>query len=174
VRLALETIGFVLAAAAVILTMLSAIRSVVLPRASQSLVPRATIRALRFAFQLRANRSADYVERDRILAMLAPISLVAMLLTWLSILFVAYAVMFFCLGRWSIAGATKVSGSSIVTLGTTADGRYVPSLLSYSEAALGLLLVALFISYFPSIYAAFTRRETGVTLLAVRAGSPRC
>jgi hypothetical protein len=95
-----------------------------------------------------------------------------MLLSWLAIIFAAYAVMYFCLGRYSVGGAIRYSGSSLVTLGTTADPRFWPSVLSYSEAGLGLLLVALFITYFPSIYAAFTRRERGVTLLQTRAGNP--
>jgi hypothetical protein len=172
VRLALEVIGFLLAATAVMLAILSAIRAVVLPRAAQGLIPAATFRAVRVAFQLRANRRSDYLERDRILAMLAPIGLVSLLLGWLLILFVSYSVMFFCLGRFSVGNAVRMSGSSIVTLGTTTNNRFWPSVLSYSEAGLGLLLVALFISYFPSIYGAFTRRETGVTLLQVRAGSP--
>ncbi len=171
-RQAFDTVGFVVAALVVVATMLSAIRSVVLPRAAQGAIPNLTVRGVRAVFHLRATRSANYGERDRIMAMLAPIALVAMLLSWLMILFLAYAVMFFCLGGRSVAASLQVSGSSIVTLGTSGTYHLDESLLSYSEAGLGLLLVALFISYFPSIYSAFTRRETGVTLLQVRAGDP--
>jgi hypothetical protein len=173
VRPAFETIGLVLAALVVVATMLSAIRSVVLPRADQGLIPGLTVRAVRAAFRFRAGRSSNYAERDRVMAMLAPIALVAMLISWLLILFLAYAVMFYCLGGRSIEDAVMLSGSSIVTLGTTGtEEHFGAALLSYTEAGLGLLLVALFISYFPSIYGAFTRRETGVTLLQVRAGNP--
>lgn len=152
--------------------MVSAIKTVVLPRATHSRVSRWTTNSLRLAFRLRTARLDEFRERDRTLAMFAPIALVAMLLAWLAIIFVAYAVMFFCLGGHSFAQALQVSGSSIVTLGTNPAGHFWASMLSYSEAAVGLLLVALFISYFPSIYGAFTRREAGVTLLEVRAGSP--
>jgi ABC-type multidrug transport system fused ATPase/permease subunit len=167
-----EILGLVIAMAAVVATMLSAIRAVVLPRATQNFLPRVTTRAVRSAFRLRAHRLSSYPERDRVMAMLAPVALLSMLLTWVLVIFASYAVMFFCLGGRSVAAAVEMSGSSIVTLGTTADPRFWPSALSYSEAGLGLLLVALFISYFPSIYSAFTRRETGVTLLQVRAGDP--
>jgi hypothetical protein len=44
--------------------------------------------------------------------------------------------------------------------------------LAYAEALLGLLLVALVISYLPTMYGAFARREVVVNLLAVRAGTP--
>jgi hypothetical protein len=57
-------------------------------------------------------------------------------------------------------------------LGTTTDPHLGPSILTYTEAGLGLLLVALLITYLPSIYSAFSRRENGVALLQVRAGDP--
>ena len=171
-RQALEAIGFVVAALAVATTLLSAIRAVVLPRASQNLLPRLTTRSVRALFRLRLRRASLYRDRDRVMAMLAPIALVSMLLTWLVVIFVAYSAMFFCLGRRSLEGSIQLSGSSLVTVGTSSDPRFWASVLSYSEAGIGLLLVALFISYFPSIYGAFTRRETGVTLLQVRAGNP--
>jgi hypothetical protein len=172
VRVALETVGFAASLVAALMTLVSAIRTVVLPRAAQSLLPRATVRAVRAAFSLRARSSSSYEQRDRTMAMLAPVALVAMLLAWLVVVAAAYSIMFFCLGRRSWSSSVQLSGSSLVTLGTTADPRLAPSILTYSEAGLGLLLVALFISYFPSIYGSFTRRETGVTLLEVRAGVP--
>ncbi len=171
-RQALEVLGFLAGVAAVAATVLSAIRAVVLPRASQNLIPRITVAAVRSTFRARARRLDSYSERDRIMAMLAPVALIAMLLSWLVIVFLAYALMMFCLTGRSATASLQLSGSSIVTLGTTSDSGLWPSLLSYSEAALGLLIVALFITYFPSIYSAFTRRETGVTLLQVRAGDP--
>ncbi len=169
---ALEVLGFVAGAAAVAVTILSAIRAVVLPRASQNLIPRVTTTAVRKLFRLRTSRSGSYHDRDRVMAMLAPVALLAMLMSWLAILFLAYGLMFLTLTGRSGPASLQLSGSSIVTLGTASDPRFWPSALSYSEAALGLLLVALFITYFPSIYSAFTRRETGVTLLQVRAGDP--
>ena len=171
-RVALETIAFIAATTLVLATLLSAIRAVVLPRATQGVVPRMAVKTVRGVLAVRARRLVAFDERDRVMAILGPMALVLMLVTWLLTLFVAYAVMYFCLQGWSVGGAVRMSGSSLVTLGTTSDHRFWPSLLSYSEAGMGLLLVALFITYFPSIYGAFTRREAGVTLLEVRAGSP--
>lgn len=171
-RAALEAVGFAIAVLATGAVVVSALMAVVLPRATQARLPRQTTRVVRGLLRLRVRRVSEFNDRDRVMAMLAPVALVAMLATWLLVIVVAYSVMFFCLGGLSYERALLYSGSSIVTLGTATDPRFWPSLLSYSEAGLGLLLVALFIAYFPSIYAAFTRRETGVTLLQVRAGSP--
>ena len=44
--------------------------------------------------------------------------------------------------------------------------------LVFSEATLGLILVAMLISYLPTIYGSFSRRELLVNLLEVRADSP--
>jgi hypothetical protein len=44
--------------------------------------------------------------------------------------------------------------------------------LAFSEAALGLFILALLITYLPTVYAAFSRRETTVAMMAVRAGTP--
>lgn len=171
-RSGLEILGFLVGVAAVATTVLSAVRAVVLPRASQTFIPRITTDAVRSLLRLRATRAVTYHDRDRVMAMLAPLALLLMLVSWLAVLFLAYALMFACVTGRSAAGSFLLSGSSIVTLGTASDARFWPSMLSYSEAALGLLLVALFITYFPSIYSAFTRREAGVTLLQVRAGDP--
>ena len=45
-------------------------------------------------------------------------------------------------------------------------------IIAFVEAAIGLALVALLISYLPTIYGAFSRRELLVNLLEVRADSP--
>lgn len=171
-RQTLEVLAFLASAALAAATILSTIRAVVLPRATQSLVSKLTRNAVRAVLRARARPTSDFGERDRILAMLAPLSLIAMLAVWLLSLFAAYSVMFFAISGRSFAGSVQISGSSLVTLGTVADNEFWPSVLSYTEAAFGLLIVALFISYFPSIYGGFTRRETGVTLLQVRAGDP--
>jgi hypothetical protein len=56
-------------------------------------------------------------------------------------------------------------------LRANADG--IPlTLLEFTEALIGLILVALLIAYLPTMYAAFSRRESAVTLLEVRAGNP--
>ena len=64
------------------------------------------------------------------------------------------------------------SGSALLTLGLTRPGSLPGVSLAFIEAGIGLFLLALLITYLPSIYAAFSRRELGVTALEIRAGSP--
>ena len=64
------------------------------------------------------------------------------------------------------------SGSALLTLGLTRPGSLPGVSLAFIEAGIGLFLLALLITYLPSIYAAFSRRELGVTALEIRAGAP--
>ena len=171
-RIVLHTIAILVGVIIVGGTVLSAVRSTVLPRASQSRISSLTIQGVRAAFRARANRSSSYEDRDRIMAMLGPVGLLTLLACWLVLIIVGYSLIYLGVTGDPIANCIELSGSSVFTLGTTTDRHLGPSILTYTEAALGLLIVALLITYFPSIYSAFARREAGVSLLQVRAGSP--
>jgi hypothetical protein len=80
--------------------------------------------------------------------------------------------MFWAFGSDSWYVALRDSGSSLLTLGFEGVPGLPMSLLAFSEATIGLGLIALLIAYLPTIYAAFSRREAAVTLLEVRAGDP--
>ena len=169
---ALDTLAFAFGLVVVVGTVLSAIRATILPRGVQSRISRTSTRVVRAVFRLRTGRSASYERRDRVMAMLGPIALLALLATWLVLILGGYALMYLAVTGLSLTRSIELSGSSVFTLGTTSDTRLGPSLMTYTEAGLGLLLVALLITYLPSIYGAFSRRENGVALLQVRAGSP--
>src|SRR5262249_13734367 len=64
------------------------------------------------------------------------------------------------------------SGSSLLTLGFLRPPTAAGEVLAFLEAAIGLALLALLVSYLPTIYASFSRRELLVNLLEVRADSP--
>jgi len=65
-----------------------------------------------------------------------------------------------------------LSGSSLLTLGFAPVENLPQMILAFTEAAIGLGLVALLIAYLPTMYASFSKREAMVTMLEVRAGSP--
>ena len=59
-----------------------------------------------------------------------------------------------------------------MTLGFVQVSGLTLTFIVFSEAAIGLILVALLISYLPAMYGAFSKRETLVSMLEVRAGAP--
>ena len=158
-------------AALAVVTVLSAIRTVVLPRAAGSLITRVWFVAVGRVFTFAA-RGRDFPRRDRILAYYAPVALIALPGVWVALVIIGFTGIFWGTGVHPLRDAFLLSGSSVLTLGIAFRRALPHAGLSFAEATLGLGLVALLISYLPSIYAAFARREVLVGKLEVRAGSP--
>jgi hypothetical protein len=163
---------FLLGLAVVIRTVISVIQTFVLPRSANDRLARFVFLTIRRIFDLRLRRARTYAEQDRILAFYAPISVLALLPFWLALVSIGYMGMYWATGRFSWLEAYRISGSSLLTLGFATATDEAVTFLEFTEATLGLMLVALLIAYLPSMYAAFQRREAAVTLLEVRAGSP--
>jgi hypothetical protein len=156
----------------VVLTVLSAVMTVVVPRASPALLTRWVFVGLRQLFLLRGRRARTYEGRDQAMALYAPLSLLSLAVTWLVFVLIGYMLMYWSLGErpWRLAFA--LSGSSLLTLGFTPPHDLPRTTLSFTEAGLGLALLALLISYLPAIYTSFSRREAAVASLDTRAGLP--
>jgi hypothetical protein len=107
------------------------------------------------------------------MALYAPLAVLALVPIWLVLLCTGYMFMFYALGMPTLYEAFVESGSSLLTLGFAAPGDSLPrTVLSFVEAATGMVMTALLIGYLPTIYGAFSRREILVTALEIRAGSP--
>jgi hypothetical protein len=168
----LDVLLFVVGVALVCIAMSSAIKATVLPRAAQNRLVTLVVVGTRLAFNGLLWRSTNYERRDRVMAFYGPITLIAELATWMALILIGYSLMFLGIETSSVTRAVELSGSSVTTMGTSAATHFPTELLTYSEAGLGLVLLTLLITYLPSIYQSFSRRENGVSLLAVRAGSP--
>ncbi len=172
---AVVSVRLLVAAAAVLviyLTLGSAIRTVVLPRGVRARISRVVFIAMRWVFRIRAGRNASYERRDAVMASYAPVSLVALLATWMVLVFAGYVALYWAVGGHPLYDAYELSGSSIFTLGFNRPGDWPSLTLSFSESALGLFLLALLITYLPTLSAGFSRREIQVTALEIRAGTP--
>jgi hypothetical protein len=167
-----DVVAFCAGVVIVGLTVVSAVKATILPRGVPVRLARTTNWLVRVGFQLWVGRSASYERRDRVMAGFAPIALLTLLFSWLVLIFGAFMLMYLATTTSSPTRALELSGSSLFTLGTANPGRAGPDVLSFFEAGLGLLLLTLLITYLPSIYAAFSRRENGVGLLRTRAGNP--
>ena len=168
----LRLVVFALGASLVVFTLRSAIRQFVLPRSAPDSLTRNTFLAVRALFDLRLHKAATYEDRDRVMAMYAPVSLLTLPVVWLALVLVGYAGMFWAVGVRPLTDAVRISGSSLLTLGFAVAEGVPTTFLEFSEAAIGLILIALLIAYLPTMYAAFSRREAVVNMLEVRAGSP--
>lgn len=172
---------YILGAILVLLTLYSGLGTLVLPRGTRDPL---TIFVFKFSwliFITPTKLARSYDQRDKVMALYAPISLMLLPATWLLLVMIGYMLMFWAIGVRPIPEAFNLSGSSLLTLGFAQPETYAAPgtaqlnflrVLVFSEAAIGLGLVALLIAYLPTMYSAFSRREQAVNLLEVRAGSP--
>jgi hypothetical protein len=168
----LRTAAVILGAGIVLRTFLAAITTFVLPRSSPDVLTRAVFQVVVRLFRLRARTLRSAAAREQLMAYYAPIGLLTLPFAWLTLVAIGYLLIYWGLGFGSLGQSFVLSGSSLLTLGIEQPAGILGAALVFSEAALGLVLVALLIGYLPTIYAAFSRREAAVTLLEVRAGSP--
>src|SRR5262249_52310460 len=161
--------GLGLAVAAV----MSAVRTFVLPRSVPDPVVRVVFRGLRAVFGVAMLPARTYAQRGAVVGFFWPVALLALLPAWLLMLVAGYTGMLWAAGAGTLYQSFKISGSSLLTLGIASnDSAWAVPVLEFSEATLGLIMVALLIAYLPTIYSAFAKRESAVSLLEVRAGSP--
>lgn len=159
---------------------LSVLRSVVLPRGVPTRLARIAILGVRAGLRgwLRLTRRAvDYETRDRVLALQAPLGVFAQLVLWTTLLIMAFSALFWAVSGGtvsdaSIAHAIELGGSSAFSEGTEAPHGLVSHLVGFAAAGVGLILLALVVTYLPTLYSAFSRREASIAKLAVRTGNP--
>lgn len=162
-----------LAGTAIVLTALaSAVRTFVLPRGVTDRTARRVFQVMRALFMLLTRGRRLYAERDALWALFGPVSLLALLVVWMLQVYVGSTLVFWSMGTDNWRNALTSSGSSILTLGFSVPTNAPQTGLVFADALLGLILIALFIAYLPTIYNAWSKREAAVTLLEVRAGNP--
>lgn len=123
-------------------------------------------------FRILASEKRSYAVRDRLLSLYASILLLTYQALWLALSLVAFALGFIAAGVRHAGRAFEISGSSLMTLGTSSGGGGAQVFLGYVQAAIGLALLALLISFIATWYSAFQDRELSVSRLSVCAGIP--
>lgn len=167
-RLALSLVGITI----VVLTIYSAVETFVVPRSANDPLTGFVFRRVYSIFLFATRNATDYLQRDRAMAFFAPVGLLALPPVWIFLVMMGYTLIFWSVGYGDWIKSLEVSGSSVLTLGFVAVDDFPEYLLAFSEALIGLILIAILIAYLPTIYGAFQRREQMVNMLEVRAGSP--
>lgn len=129
-----------------------------------------------------ARRIRKGKRREAYLSFYGPLSLLMLLGVWASAMVFGFAAIQWALGS-KLGGANighgflwdlYFSGSTFFTLGLgDLTPQDAPSrVATVLEAGLGFAFLAMVIGYLPVIYQAFSRRESEITLMDARAGSP--
>ena len=122
-------------------------------------------------YRVMARLLPTYEAKDRLLASEPIVTLGFLLVCWLLGYLVGYGLLLWPANQ-HLSSALRQSGSSLFTLGFATQRAGGPTVIDLLAAASGLIVVALQIAYLPTLYSAYNRRETEVTLLGTRAGIP--
>lgn len=150
----------------------SAIKTFVLPRPTSDGITRVVFRALRHVFNTICLRVDSYLQRDRIMALYAPVGLIVLVPVLLFIVDVGFTFVYWAVREQPLTDAFSLSGSSLLTLGFVAPVELPERILAFIEAAIGMTITALLIAYLPTIYTVFSQREMLVSALEISAGTP--
>ena len=127
-------------------------------------------------------RVPDRRFRETLLSVYGPASLLGLIASWAVMLVLGFGLL-----DWSLETAVRstmpyrgfwtdiyFSGTTFFTLGMgdVTPNSSVGRFLTVLEAGTGFGFLAVVIGYIPTIYTSFSRRETNITLLDARAGSP--
>jgi hypothetical protein len=165
-------VGFAAGLMLVMGTLMSVAGTLVVPRGVNSPVSLGVEWFLDIVFLLTTRRVRSFERRDRILAWQAPLTLLLRLAVWLGLLIVGFALLLLPSLKGHLGQAFSEAGSSVFTLGYAAPSTGDSTTLEYLAAFTGLVVIGLQVGYLPTLYAAFNKRETEVTLLGSRAGVP--
>lgn len=164
---------FVLGWLIVIVTIVSVLFILVLPRQPQGLEKLTLIvnKSVHHTFVAFSRLARSYEGKDSILAPTAPVALIAQLLFWAASLVLGFALMLMRTTHSFAHGLTQAL-TSLFTVGAIHSGGTPNIALDIAAGATWVVIVALQIAYLPSLYSSFSRREALVTMLESRAGSP--
>lgn len=153
-------------------TWISVAATLVVPRGLRLRTTKAVRDLVRLPFQALANHLQTYEAKDRVLAWAAPLSILASLLSWLAVFVIGFALLLEALSGLGLLTALREAGSSVFTLGFASSDRGRLTFVDFCAAATGPVVIGLQVGYLPALYTAYSRRESEVTLLQSRAGSP--
>lgn len=164
--------AFLIGASIVLATLASAIKTVVMPRSEPAMLARTVFVVLRKIFDFRIRWTSDWHRADRIMARFAPFGLIILPGLWVALVLFGFVPIYWAVGIESVGDCAILSGSSLLTLGSVFDSHGPSVAVTFVEATIGLGLVALLISFLPTMYQQFARREVLVSELETRAGTP--
>jgi hypothetical protein len=164
---------FALGLALVLLTGLSILFTLVLPRRPigperLSLVINRVVRVMVLAV---SRFFKTYESKDAVLAATGPFALVAQLAVWLGLFVVGYSMMLEP-HTHRLSNAFAQGAVSIFTVGTGSAGGSRDLSVDIAAGATWAVVVAIQIAYLPALYSAFSEREGLVAMLESRAGVP--
>jgi len=167
----LHVLAQVAGAAIATATAANVVATLVVPRARRTAFSRGADFVVDCLFRVLVSPLRTYQRKDHVLAAQGPAVLLLQFAMWLGAFELGYALLLWPNTRgWG--SAFEEAASSLFTLGFVYTKGPGTTAVDVVAGATGAVVIALQIAYLPTLYGAFNRRETEVTLLGARAGTP--
>ncbi|MBW4030622.1 MAG: hypothetical protein HIU57_08135 [Acidobacteria bacterium] len=169
----MNVVEYVLGLVIVVITITGILFVLVLPRQPFG-IERLTLivnRAVRLIFIGLSRLATTYERKDAILAPTAPVALLGQILIWAASLILGFGIMLVpTTHSWWLG--IEQSTTALFTVGAIHEGGAANIGIDIWAGATWVIVVALQIAYLPTLYGAFSRRESLVAMLESRAGAP--
>ena len=128
----LRILLFILGIAIVARALISALRTIVLPRGERDQIAAFVFLSLRRLYNIGLRFTTTYEQRDLVMSSYGPVGLLLLLPVWLILVASGYVLMYLATGIESINDSIVISGSSLLTLGLFKGNSLVHSILELS------------------------------------------
>ena len=166
---ALHVLCLVVGALVAFVVLGSALKTVVLPQKGN---PRLAEFVFALVYRILVRRHRSDPLSGALRRLYAPVALVSLPLVWMILMMLAFTGVYWGTLDLSWSRAFEISVSSLTTMGFAEPNGTGRIWIAFVEATIGLGLVALLISYLPTIYSAYNGREKGTNRLRPIAGTP--
>jgi hypothetical protein len=166
---AVHVLVLVIGALLALVVLGSALKTVVLPQKGN---PRLSGFVFALVYRLLVRRHRNDPLSAALRRMYAPVALVSLPLAWMILMMLAFSAVYWGTGGLTWSNAFESSVSSLTTMGFDEPHGIGRIWIAFIQATIGLGLVALLISYLPTIYSAYNGREKGANRLRPIAGTP--
>ncbi|MDD2858889.1 MAG: hypothetical protein PHU75_09470 [Candidatus Nanopelagicales bacterium] len=163
---------FVLGLVVVMISLVSLMRTVIVPRPLRSSLSGLVMWLVEYTTRGIAYLRGTYAKRDHVLAWTGPVMILAMLIAWLIGFLVGYAMLIYGVSGMDFGDALRQSGSSLLTLGFAGGVNEDQTIIDFIAAATGPIIIAMLIGYLPTIFQTYLEREVLVTMLSTSGGEP--
>lgn len=157
----------------VIATVMSAVRTIVLPHGRSANLTRflfVTVRSMLSVRRLLPTSEGSHHEWQ---SLYAPLTLVLLPLVWIAMSLTGFTLIFWSLGIDDLTTAFKYAGSAMLTIGFADTDQLSLLIATFTAAGLTISLFALLlVTYLPTMYQAYSARETALAALETFAGEP--
>jgi hypothetical protein len=166
-------VAFLAGLSIVVATVMSAVRTIVMPHGRSATLTRFLFVTVRSVLSVPRFLPVSDGRHHELQSLYAPLALVMLPLVWITMSLAGFTLIFWSLGVNGLTHAFKFAGSAMLTVGFANTDELPLLIATFAAAGITVSLFALLlVTYLPTMYQAYSARETAIAALETFAGEP--